>query len=143
MGGCSDGGKRVQILDRAGGAEHVPVRRRQHRRSASREQPDLRLGRVVGGAMTVRSARRRWQARNEVGPQQGGEPVADPIIQPCAVGEMRFGSDLYPLKALSYPASVSNRTKLIEKPARVFQVGCVKPLREPVVHIIKHFQAFR
>jgi len=48
MSGCSDGGKRVQILDRTGGAEHTPVRRRQHRPSASREQPDLRLGRVVG-----------------------------------------------------------------------------------------------
>ena len=147
MSGCSDGGKRVQILDRAGGAEHGPVRRRQHRPSASREQPDLRLGRVVGRhhdlaigeALEVSGGK----ARNEVGPQQGGEPLADPIIQPCALGEMRFRSDLYPLKALSYPASVSNRTKLIEKPARVFQVGRVKPFREPVVHIFEHFQAFR
>ncbi len=108
----------------------------------------MRLGRVVGRhddlaigeALEVSGGR---IAVKKVGPQQGDEPLADPIVQPCAVGEMRFRSDLYPLKALSHPASVSNRAKLIEKPARIFQVGGVKPFREPVVHIIKHFQAFR
>ena len=71
LGGCSDGGDQsVQLLHRAGRAEHVAVRAYQNGRSVDCLKPGSQLGRVIDHDrdIAIREALERFrrQARGEV-----------------------------------------------------------------------------